>query len=79
MSLWQGRPLVLASKSIARRALLDAAGIPVVVDPADIDERTTEAGAADGKVAALLLARTKPCMARRERTAMPSASLSACL
>ena len=67
MSLWQGRPLVLASKSIARRALLDAAGIPVVVDPADIDERTAEAGAADGKVAAVLLARTKAAAVAKRR------------
>lgn len=67
MSLWQGGPLVLASKSSARRALLDAAGIPVVVDPADIDERVAEAGAPDGKAAAVLLARTKAAAVAKRR------------
>jgi septum formation protein len=67
VSPWQGGPLVLASKSIARRALLDAAGIPVVVDPADIDERAAEAGAADGKAAAVLLARTKAAAVAKRR------------
>jgi septum formation protein len=39
MSLWQGQPLVLASRSAARRAVLEAAGVPVEIRPADIDER----------------------------------------
>ncbi len=43
MTLWRGEPLVLASKSAPRRALLEAAGIPLVIDPADIDERAAEA------------------------------------
>lgn len=39
-SFWRGdRPLVLASGSIARRQMLEAAGIPVVVRPATIDEQ----------------------------------------
>ncbi len=62
MPLWLAAdPLVLASKSAARRALLDAAGIPVEVRPADIDERAIEAGvAADGASAvATLLASAK--------------------
>ena len=47
MPLWLApRPLVLASKSAARRALLDAAGIPVEVQPAEIDERAVESDAA---------------------------------
>jgi septum formation protein len=63
MSLWRGEPLVLASKSAPRRSLLEAAGIPLVIDPADIDERAAEA-AAPGEAskpdgAALLLARAK--------------------
>jgi septum formation protein len=58
MPLWLADlPLVLASKSEVRRAMLIAAGIPVAVDPADIDERAIEAGAAarePGEIAALL-------------------------
>jgi septum formation protein len=58
MSLWLAeKPLVLASKSAVRRAVLIEAGIPVDADPADIDERAIEAGAAGagaGEVAALL-------------------------
>jgi septum formation protein len=41
-----GQPLVLASGSTVRRMLLEAAGIPVSVHPADIDERRLEAEAA---------------------------------
>jgi septum formation protein len=37
MSLWlAAHPLMLASKSAARRALLEAAGIPVEFNPPDI-------------------------------------------
>jgi nucleoside triphosphate pyrophosphatase len=58
MALWLAdQPLVLASKSAPRRALLEAAGIPVEVRPADIDERAVEQAAAEngaGEVAALL-------------------------
>lgn len=43
--LWQGEaPLVLASASGVRRALIESVDIPVVVDPAAIDERAIEAG-----------------------------------
>ena len=43
-SLWTAPdPLVLASGSVTRRLLLEAAGIPLVISPADIDERATEA------------------------------------
>ncbi len=63
MTLWRAEPLVLASKSAPRRALLEAAGIPLVVDPADIDERAAEAAspeeAATPDGAARLLARAK--------------------
>ena len=62
MSLWlAARPLMLASKSAARRALLEAAGIPVEIEPADIDERAVEAraGLEDAGKAAALLAREK--------------------
>jgi septum formation protein len=58
MALWRAdQPLVLASKSAPRRALLEAAGIPLEVRPADIDERAVEQAAATnaaGEVAALL-------------------------
>lgn len=58
MGLWlRSDPLVLASKSAIRRTLLEAAGIPVIVQAADIDERGIEAayGSAEpGEVAALL-------------------------
>jgi len=63
MSLWRGKPLVLASKSAPRRTLLEAAGIPLVIDPADIDERAAEVAspkeASTPEGAALLLARAK--------------------
>jgi nucleoside triphosphate pyrophosphatase len=43
MALWQASaPLVLASRSAARRTLLEAAGIPLEPCPADIDERGLE-------------------------------------
>ncbi len=62
MPLWLApRPLVLASKSAARRALLEAAGIPIEIVPASIDERAVErdAGLKDAGMAAALLAREK--------------------
>jgi septum formation protein len=73
MTLWQGEPLVLASKSAPRRALLEAAGIALAIDPADIDERAAEAAspreAATPEGAALLLARAKAFeTAKRNRT-----------
>jgi septum formation protein len=58
MALWlAARPLVLASKSAARCALLEAAGVPIEIKPAAIDERAVEARAkpaSAGDVAALL-------------------------
>jgi len=62
MSLWLASdPLLLASRSAARRALLEAAGIPVELHPADIDERGLEADAGSAAPAeiAALLARAK--------------------
>ena len=62
MPLWlAARPLVLASKSTARRTLLEAAGIPVEIVPADVDERAVEAraGLNDAEAVAVLLAREK--------------------
>jgi nucleoside triphosphate pyrophosphatase len=58
MALWHAdKPLVLASKSEVRRLLLEGAGIPLDVVPADIDERGIEARAgrqSPGEVADLL-------------------------
>jgi septum formation protein len=62
MSLWLAdRPLVLASKSVSRRTLLEGAGIPIEISVADIDERAVEAkaGLADPGQVAVLLAREK--------------------
>jgi septum formation protein len=52
---------MVASKSAARRALLEAAGIPIEIVPASIDERAVEkdAGLTDAGMAAALLAREK--------------------
>jgi nucleoside triphosphate pyrophosphatase len=62
MGLWLAdQPLVLASRSEVRRTVLQAAGIPVEVVPADLDERAIEAKAvaADPGEVAALLAREK--------------------
>jgi septum formation protein len=62
MSLWlAAHPLMLASKSAARRALLEGAGVPIEIEPADIDERAVEAraGLEDAETVAALLARAK--------------------
>ena len=59
MPLWRGSaPLVLASKSLARRMMLGAAGLPVEMMPTDIDERAIEraGGVADPAEIAQLLA-----------------------
>jgi septum formation protein len=68
MSLWLAAdPLVLASRSAVRRALLEAAGIPVEVRPADLDERGMEssAGSAAPDAVAALLAREKAARVAR--------------
>jgi septum formation protein len=61
MSLWlSDTPLVLASQSKVRRALLEAAGIPVEAKPAHLDERAIEQGVTGGPgEVALTLAREK--------------------
>jgi septum formation protein len=60
-SLWTAaEPLVLASRSATRRTMLEAAGIPVEMVPAAIDERAEEerlrAGGADAAAIAVGLA-----------------------
>jgi septum formation protein len=61
MPLWLApTPLILASQSKVRRALIEAAGIPVVAKPADLDERAIEQGVRGGPGdVALELARAK--------------------
>jgi nucleoside triphosphate pyrophosphatase len=62
MPLWCiDKPLVLASKSAIRHALMRDAGIPVEVVPADIDERAIEQSVVTGDAGdiAALLAREK--------------------
>jgi septum formation protein len=72
LSFWRGEPVVLASKSEVRRKLLEAANIPVVVDPAGIDERAIETASAEAKnapdAAALVLAREKALAVGRRRS-----------
>jgi len=68
MPLWlAAKPLVLASKSKIRRSLLVAAGIPVEVRPAELDERAVEAGAPTNAPSAIAahLAREKALLVGR--------------
>lgn len=62
MSIWRGKyPLILASQSRARRALLANAGIAFEAVPAEIDEREIQraSGLSEPGDIALLLARQK--------------------
>ena len=62
MTLWVGgKPLILASQSKSRQALLQAAGIPFEAIPADIDERSIQAasGLKGPAAIAALLAKAK--------------------
>ena len=61
MALWlAAKPLVLASQSKVRRALIEAAGIPVETRPAHLDERAIEQQVKGGPAeVALTLAREK--------------------
>jgi septum formation protein len=62
MPLWRAaQPLVLASRSAPRRAMLEAAGLPVEISLPDLDERAVEAAAGPlgPAEAARLLAREK--------------------
>ncbi len=71
-SLWLGDgPLVLASKSTMRRAMLEAAGLPVEVQVANVDERgvetTLRARGADAADVAAALAAEKALAVSRLR------------
>ena len=65
MAFWLApAPLILASRSAARRRLLEAAGIPIELCPADLDERALEGNAVPQSPTAVaaLLAREKAAM-----------------
>jgi septum formation protein len=71
MSLWlAGQPPVLASRSSSRRAMLEAAGIPVEIHIPDVDERAVEkaAGSLSPPAAAAMLACEKATAAARRMT-----------
>ncbi|MEA2887959.1 MAG: nucleoside triphosphate pyrophosphatase [Bradyrhizobium sp.] len=62
MTMWRGaKPLILASQSPARQALLANAGIPFEAIPAEIDERAIQcaSGLSSPSQVAALLAREK--------------------
>ena len=66
--LWlAAAPLVLASRSAIRRTLLETAGVPIEIRPADIDERGIEAKAPlqTPVAVAALLAREKAAVIAR--------------
>jgi septum formation protein len=68
MSLWRDdQPLVLASRSVPRRVILEAAGIPIEICVPELDERAVEAAAGKCGPAevAMLLAREKARAATR--------------
>lgn len=70
MALWLAdAPLILASQSKTRWMLLNAAGVPVETDPADLDERSLEvdAGSKSAGAVAALLAREKAMAVARKR------------
>jgi len=68
MSLWRDdQPLVLASRSVSRRAMLEAAGIPIEIFVPDLDERAVEAAAGScspAEVATLLAGEKAKAAAR---------------
>jgi septum formation protein len=69
MGLWRAaEPLVLASSSPVRRKLLEAAGIAVEAQPAEIDERAIAAGLGDqdARQIALALAEAKARQVSRQ-------------
>ena len=70
MPLWRAaQPLVLASRSAPRRAMLEAAGFPVETSLPDLDERAVEAAAGPlgPAAAAVLLAREKASAVARNK------------
>ena len=69
-ALWRAaQPLVLASRSPSRRAMLAAVGLPIEVSVPDLDERAVEAAAGPLEPAkvAMLLAREKAKAIARDK------------
>ena len=70
MTLWRGTyPLILASQSRTRQALLTNAGISLEAVPADIDERELQQNSglsAPGEIAALLARRKALSISSRQ-------------
>ena len=67
MTLWLGpAPLILASQSKSRQALLKAAGVPYDAIPADIDERGIQAASG-----LKILPRSQPCSRNRKPCMWP--------
>src|SRR5262245_39438003 len=73
MPLWLAEPLMLASRSAVRHAILREAGIPVEVEPADIDERAFETASVtrDALGVAVLLGRAKAAATPARRPGRP--------
>jgi septum formation protein len=71
MTLWRGdKPLILASQSLSRQALLRHAGLPFEAIPADLDERAIQQASghsAPGDIAALLAREKAANVARHHR------------
>jgi septum formation protein len=70
MTLWRAaQPLVLASRSASRRAMLETAGLSIEVSIPDLDERAVEAAAGPLEPArvAMLLAREKAKAIARQK------------
>jgi nucleoside triphosphate pyrophosphatase len=71
MTLWRGeRPLILASQSRSRQALLHNAGLAFEAIPADLDERRIQESSglhAPGEIADLLAREKALCVARLHR------------
>jgi septum formation protein len=71
VTLWRGdKPLILASQSSSRQALLRHAGLPFEAIPADLDERAIQQASghrAPGDIAALLAREKAASVARYHR------------
>ena len=76
-SLWIGAPLLLASASPTRRALLEAVAIPVEQEAPEVDERAIEA-ACNGLATVELASRLAAEKAMRNAADALAESAGAC-